>query len=293
MLVATAPSLAAQEIAVMDVGDALAMPRPEPDRLIRYGPQPQQFGELRLPVGPGPHPVAVVVHGGCWLAEYDLGYMSALSAQLAAEGVATWNVEYRRVGDAGGGWPGTFHDVGAAADALRRLARDHDLDINRVVVLGHSAGGHLALWLAGRHRLPADDPLRGQQPLAPSGVVSLAGIPDLAGYASPEGCGAAVPRLLGGIMAEGSSRLRRTSPIAMVPLESPQVLVIGQNDPIVPRDQADRYLAAAVKSGDRIRLEEIPGAGHFELVNPASAAWPTVSAAVRDLLESAVDLQRR
>ena len=161
----------------MTAGDALALPRPEPTARLAYGPQLLQFGELRVPDGDGPHPVAVVIHGGCWLAEYDLGYMSALADGLTRDGVATWSIEYRRVGDDGGGWPGTFLDVAAAADSLVYLARDYDLDLDRVVAVGHSAGGHLALWLAARHRLQSDDPLRGRSPLRLSGVVALAGIP--------------------------------------------------------------------------------------------------------------------
>ena len=145
----------------MSAGDVLALPRPEAQHRIAYGPGPQQFGELRLPDGAGPHPVVIVVHGGCWLAEYDLGYMSSLAAALTADGVATWSIEYRRVGDDGGGWPGTFDDVGAAADHLREIAAEHELDLERVVAVGHSAGGHLALWLAARHGLSVDGGLRG------------------------------------------------------------------------------------------------------------------------------------
>ena len=271
----------------MSAGDALALPRPEAQHRIAYGPGPQQFGELRLPDGAGPHPVAIVVHGGCWLAEYDLGYMSSLAAALTADGVATWSIEYRRVGDDGGGWPGTFDDVGAAADHLREIAADHALDLERVVAVGHSAGGHLALWLAARRGLPVEDGFRGSEPLELSGVVSLAGIPDLAAFVSSEGCGAAIPSLLGGRPTDHPERVRRASPIQMLPLGLPQILVIGALDPIVPRTQADGYIAAAVRAGERVELKEIAGAGHFELVDPASDTWPSVRAAIVEMQSSA------
>lgn len=283
LALAAAGTVAAGEATVLTAGDVIALPRPTADRRLAYGSDPLQFGELRLPAGPGPHPVALVIHGGCWLAEYDLGYMSALAAALAEAGVATWSIEYRRVGDPGGGWPGTFTDVAAAADHLRGLAADHHLDLGRVVVVGHSAGGHLALWLAARHGLAADDPLRGPSPLPLAGVVALAGIPDLAAFAAPEGCGAAVAPLLGGEPAGVPERLHRASPIERLPLGLPQVLIVGALDTIVPAEQADRYAAAAAAAGERVRVLPITAAGHFELVVPGSVAWPSVRDAVLEL----------
>jgi len=283
LALAAAGTVAAGEATVLTAGDVVALPRPTADHRLAYGSDPLQFGELRLPAGPGPHPVAVVIHGGCWLAEYDLGYMSALAAALAEAGVATWSIEYRRVGDPGGGWPGTFTDVAAAADHLRELAADHHLDLGRVVAVGHSAGGHLALWLAARHGLAADDPLRGPSPLPLAGVVALAGIPDLAAFAAPGGCGAAVAPLLGGEPAGVSERLHRASPIERLPLGLPQVLVVGELDTIVPAGQAERYAAAAAAAGESVRVLPIPAAGHFELVVPGSVAWPSVRDAVLEL----------
>lgn len=283
VVLAVAVAAAAEEPAVLTAADALALPQPEPDLRVAYGEDPLQFGELRLPSGSGPHPVALVVHGGCWLAAYDLGYMAGLAAALAEAGVATWSVEYRRVGDAGGGWPGTLADVAAAADRLRQLGGPHRLDLERVVVVGHSAGGHLALWLAARHRLAADDPLRGPDPLRPTAVVALAGIPDLAAYAAPEGCGAAVPELLGGEPADVPDRVRRASPIELVPIGAPQILIVGGRDAIVPAEQAERHAARAAAAGDRVEVREVASAGHFELVVPGSVAWPTVRDAVLEL----------
>jgi len=265
---------------VMTTGEAMALPRPPADARIAYADHPSGFGELRLPPGDGPFPVVLLVHGGCWLADYDLGYLSGLAAALTAEGYATWSIEYRRVGEAGGGWPGTFLDVGAAADHLRILARSHPLDLGRVVAVGHSAGGHLALWLAGRQLLAPDDPLRGPDPLALAGVIALAGIPDLAAYAAPEGCGAVVPDLLGGEPAAHPERLRRTSPIALLPLGLPRVLIAGGRDTIVPVVHARNYAAAA---GDPVTVVAVDAAGHFELVVPEGQAWRELRQALREL----------
>jgi acetyl esterase/lipase len=283
-LVVAGALAAAGDQPVMTASDVLALPRPAADLRVPYGLDPFQFGELRLPDGPGPHPVAIVVHGGCWLAEYDLGYISSLAAALTAEGIATWSIEYRRVGDPGGGWPGTFTDVAAAADHLAELAGEHPLALDRVVAVGHSAGGHLALWLAGRQHLGVKDPLRGSEPLPLIGVVTLAGIPDLAAYAAPTGCGATVSGLLGDNPPAVPDRLRRASPIEMVPLGIPQTLVVGELDVIVPREQADRFVAVSSETSDRVAVREIMGAGHFELVVPEGEAWSTIRDSVRELL---------
>lgn len=141
----------------LNPSDVNALPSKPPDARIFYGRDPLQFGDLRLPKGSGPHPVAIVIHGGCWLsAMADLRNTAALADALRDNGVATWNIEYRREDSPGGGWPGTFQDVAHAADFLRQIALKYSLDLGRVVALGHSSGGHLALWLAARHRLPGD-----------------------------------------------------------------------------------------------------------------------------------------
>jgi acetyl esterase/lipase len=266
----------AEDQSPMTAADALAWPRPGADHSIPYGGSSQQFGELRLPDGEGPFPVVIVIHGGCWLAEYDLGYISAFADALTAAGMATWSLEYRRVGNEGGGWPGTLEDVGEAADYLIELAIDHQLDLERVVAVGHSAGGHLGLWLAGRSGLGVGDPLRGEEPLELKGVVSLAGITDLAGYAAPEGCGAAVSDLLGGNPGGVVTRVKRSSPIAMVPLGIPLTLIVGEHDSIVPLSQAESFREAARRAGDTVSVIEIPGAGHFELVDPTHAGFRVI-----------------
>jgi acetyl esterase/lipase len=272
---------------VMSASDVVALPQPEADHRLPYGAGPLQFGELRLPEGEAPFPVVIVIHGGCWLAEYDLGYMSAFADALTAAGVATWSIEYRRVGDEGGGWPGTFQDVAEAADHLFEIASEYGLDLDRVAAVGHSAGGHLALWLAGRKCLDVDDPLRGGDPIALNGVVALAGIPDLAAYAAPEGCGAAVPGLLGGEPLEIQDRLVRASPIAMVPFGVSQTLVIGEHDSIVPKSQAEGFASAARQVGDPVAVTTIPGAGHFELVVPSNEAFEIIRKVVLEAVEPA------
>ena len=271
-------------MAIMTTAEAMALPQPEADHVVAYGPDPLHFGELRLPAGPGPHPVAVVVHGGCWLADYGLGYMSGFAAALTEAGIATWSLEYRRVGDDGGGWPGTFRDVGRGADHLRSLADEFDLDLARIVAVGHSAGGQLALWLAARAGLDTDDELRGADPLPIAGVVSVAGIADLAAYAAPEGCGAAVAPLLGGDPADVPERTSRVSPVARVPLGVPQHLIVGAADPIVPPDHVRRYAAVAEQAGDRVEVVVIPSAGHVATVTPHREPFTVVLRAVRSVL---------
>ena len=264
--------------------DLLALPQPAADETIAYGPAPPQKAELRLPHGPGPHPVVVLIHGGCWEAPWGFDHVRALADALRREGYAIWSLEYRRLGDPGGGWPGTFDDVGRGADHLREIARAKARDLDRVVAVGHSAGGQLALWLGGRVARPgsADRPLRLR------GVVSLAGITDLAAGAAAQVCGDAVPRLLGGPPAAVPDRVAAASPIRRLPLGLPQRLVCGARDAVVPIEQARDYEAAARAKGDDVSVTVVDAAGHFELVAPGSVAWP----AVRDALASIVPLRK-
>src|SRR2546421_1676955 len=159
-------------------------PEPAPIKPLRiaYGPEYLQFGELYLPNHAEPYPVVILIHGGYWRARYDLTLMHGLGEDLAKRGIAAWNIEYRRIGDPGGGWPGTLLDVARAADFVHTLAPTYALDLKRVVAMGHSAGGHLALWLAARPRAQkSDDASEGKdnKPLAIMGVIRLAGVGDL------------------------------------------------------------------------------------------------------------------
>jgi acetyl esterase/lipase len=254
---------------ILTTREALKGPFPKADHRIAYGKGPFQFGDLRLPSpaakGKGLYPTAIIVHGGCWLAEYDLDYISKLSAALTEKGIATWTIEYRRVGNPGGGVPGTFDDLAAAAAYLHVLAKQYPLDLARTIAVGHSAGGHLALWLA------STAPLKG--------VVSLAGVADLRAAAAQNVCGDAATQLLGDKLD-----YRRYSPAEMLPLRLPQRLIHGANDSLVPVEMSRAYEAAAKRAGDDVTLAVIPNAGHFELVTPQSAAWQTVEGAVLDLL---------
>jgi acetyl esterase/lipase len=285
-------SLALAAIAALDIvcarqsqssRDILTRPTSPADHRIAYGPNEFQFGELRLPKGAGPHPVAIVIHGGCWMSQYGLTYMGHLSAALAAAGVATWSVEYRRIGNQGGGWPGTFEDVSRAADHLRTIAKTHPLDLDRVIAVGHSAGGHLALWLAARKILPKDSPVHRADPLPLRGVVSLAGITDLrrAGTA----CDANVPELMGGSANDKTAIYDQASPIELLPLGIPSAIVQGSIDSIIPLAMAKDYAEAAKKKGDDARLVVIEKAGHFEVVDPKSFAWQAVKDEVLALLK--------
>ena len=265
--------------------DVLALPATPADARIAYGPGPQQFGELWLPRARGLHPVAIVVHGGCWRSQYGEAHVRPVCAALARAGIAAWCLEYRRLGDEGGGWPGTLEDVARGADHVRQLAQPHGLDLGRVVAVGHSAGGHLALWLAGRSRLPDADPRRGKDPLRLRGVVGLAPIPDLARAGGDQVCGDSVPLLLGGLPDARPDRYAAASPSALLPLGVPQQLVHGREDRIVPIAMSERYVAMAREKGDTAGLVAIDGAGHFDLIAPTSKAWRQVEEAVLALLK--------
>ncbi|CAA9328891.1 MAG: hypothetical protein AVDCRST_MAG68-2386 [uncultured Gemmatimonadetes bacterium] len=249
---------------------------------VAYGAGPLQFGELRLPDGGGPAPVVVLVHGGCWQNEYTLSHVAGAAEALRRAGFAVWALEYRRLGDPGGGWPGTFQDVARGVDHLRILAATAPrLDTTRVVLAGHSAGGQLALWAASRR---AGDALGGAFPLRAAGVVSLAGITDLRGYgAAPGGCNSSVHPLLGGTPAEHPDRYAAVSPIERVPLGVPVRLVHGARDPIVPVAQSRALLDRMRAAGESAELTVVEGAGHFDVIAPQSEAWKAVVSAVRAL----------
>ncbi len=263
----------------MSSRDILFAPAPPADERVAYGDEPQQFGDLRLPrlsKGQEPYPVVMAIHGGFWRAEFDLVYMGHLCEALRAAGVATWNVEYRRVGEPGGAWPGTFEDVARAADHLRALAPRHDLDLTRVVTLGHSAGGHLALWLAACPRIPADGPLYAPAPLPMKAAVSLAGVVDLhEAYRQDLGDGA-MRELMGGGPDEYPARYAAASPAALLPLGVPQALVHGTADDRVPYALSRDYHALAIARGDDTRLIMLPDADHFTLVTPDTPESATV-----------------
>ena len=233
--------------------DILELPPPPGGTRIPYGNDPNQFGELRLPVGPGPHPVVIFIHGGFWREKYTLDHAAHACQALADAGYAVWSLEYRRIGQAGGGHAGTTADVEAGA---RFLAGIPDLDLSRVVAVGHSAGGYLALWLAARGTIPL------------SGVVALAPVADLA-YAQKF-------RLGDGVVDQF---LQGGTPPPLQTTLVPQILVHGTHDDVVPFEISRRFAGTSVHS----TLTPLPGARHFEVIDPRSLEWPSVVAAISAL----------
>ncbi len=269
---------------VASVAELLAQPQPAPDHRFSYGPDPLQFTELRLPEGDGPFPVVVLVHGGCWLAQYDVGHLAAMADALTESGLATWALEFRRVGNEGGGWPGTFQDVSAGTDSLAEAAQHHPLDLNRVVIAGHSAGGHLALWLAARQRLPQDSVLYTPSPLPIKGVVALAPAADLELTYRNQTCGGVSQQLMGGTPEEVPEHYLHGSAAALLPLGLPQVIVNGEHD-LGWLEVSRAYREKALALGEDVPIIVPPDVGHFELVMPASSAFPSVLQAIEDLLQ--------
>ena len=245
-------------------------------RTHRYGSDRSQRGDLHLPAGPGPHPVIVSIHGGSWRKHYGRAVMRAVVADLVARGWAVWNIEYRRV-ENGGGFPQTFADVAAAIDHLDGLSPS--LDLSRVDLLGHSAGGHLALWAAGRATLPAGAPgaIAGRPRVAIARVISLAGVCDLAG-AYRDWHGGAVRALMGGSPERQPERYEVADPLRRVPLAMPVLLAHGVLDETVSVRLSRTYASAARAAGGDVELVEIEGeAGHHRaFVSPTSPAWVPV-----------------
>jgi acetyl esterase/lipase len=271
------PPHAAAEL--MKWPDLLERPRPEPDSTIAYGADQMQKVDLWLPPGKGPHPTVLMIHGGCWQTEIaDRRIMNWIADDLRKRGIAVWNIDYRGVDRAGGGYPGTFLDAAAAADSLAANAGRYRLDLRRLVAVGHSAGGHLALWLAGRHRLPAGSPLRIGTPIRIDTVVSLGGLPDLEEAARPpgSGCGTEVVAQISG------GRFAETSVPRLAPLGVRQVLVNGREDKIIPPAYAEGYAAPMRAKGDKVDVRMIEHTGHVELIAPETKAWAAAVEEIQD-----------
>lgn len=265
--------------------DLLARPRPEPTTVLSYGAHPHQYGEVWLPSGKGPFPVVLLVHGGCWLSALPATELVVHMAEdLRQRGYFVWSIDYRRIGDEAGGYPATFLDTAKAADELKALAAQYPLDLTRVVAVGHSAGGHLATWLAARKSIPSTSPLHAAAPLAIRGVVSLAGINDLKAYRTtgPDACGGppTIDALTGVAARQGQDVYADTSPAEMLPTGSRLAVLSGDLDHIVPSSFGDAFGAQAKGSGDSVVVRTFVNAGHFELIDPQSAAWPGIVAEI-------------
>ena len=255
------------------------------DARVPYGDHPLQVGDLRLPQTPGPWPVAILIHGGCWLDIATLQYFDRVAEAITDLGIATWNIEYRPVNGEGGGWPNTFLDVAHGVDKVRDLAGEYDLDLNRVITVGHSAGGHMALWAAGRPRIYDDSDIYIADPLPITGAVSLGGVPELRRFreVDPNPCGDAIDQLMGGGPREFPERYLAGSPFQMLPLNVPQRHITGREDLIVPPRQVQAYNYEA-QAADDSEMIVVPDAGHWDVVWPESPAWQPVEAAVLALL---------
>ena len=280
----------------MDPAEILTRPAAPPDLTIRYGPDPGNIADIRLPSGGGPgssssgsgRPMIVLLHGGFWRVTFDRAHTGPMAVALAAEGYLVCVPEFRRAGPGRPGWPGIFDDVAAAIDRLPGLVAavaPGSCDPGRVLVAGHSAGGHLALWAAGRHLLPRDVPWHAERDSLPriAGVVPLAPVCDLvACYRQGLGGGAAAD-LLGGGPEQQPQRYALTDPARLIPLGVSVRIVHGIADDRVPCQMSRSYAARACAAGDDTILAELPKSGHFEVIDPRSAAWPAVLAAFRGL----------
>jgi len=265
--------------------DILTRIPPRADQRVNYGTSPQNFVDFRFPKGTGPFPVLLVIHGGFWSSAYDLAHMGHLCAALTSKDVITCNLEYGRIGDSGGGWPGTFRDIAAATDFIfDRMSEDPRFDLGKTAALGFSAGGHLALWLSGRHKVGKGSPLRSRPKGILRSAISLAGVTDLrAAWRLRLGDGM-VKELMGGTPEEFPERYDASSPIELLPTGVTQVLIHGAADEIVPVSQSEGFVERAKRLGDDSLLVKLEHTGHFELVDPESNAWPTVSRATLQLL---------
>ncbi|MFD5718477.1 alpha/beta hydrolase [Streptomyces sp. NPDC127036] len=280
---------------------AFSHPAVDPDVTVAYGDHPDQVIDFYAPRDPDPAiptPLVVVLHGGAWRAPYDRRHVTPFADFLTRRGFAVANVEYRRgeapaqasggpiptqggpvdpAGPVAGRWPDTFDDVAAALDALPALVREAvpGADPRRIVVVGHSAGGHLALWAAARHLLPADAPWRTERPAQLRGVVALAPIADFEVAEKLGVCGGAARQLLGG-EAGFDERLPYADPVRLLPTGIATTLVQGRNDVVVPQAVAEAYADAAAKAGEVVGLTLLEDVGHFPLIDPAADACAVV-----------------
>jgi acetyl esterase/lipase len=274
VLLAGVAITAAARAGDMRPDDVASLPAPPPDLVSSYGDDPLQFGELRLPDGSGPFPVVVVIHGGCWTKGFaTVDYTDALAARITALGFATWNVEYRQLGDAGAGWPGTFRDWADAVDHLRELAESRPLSLEQVVVIGHSAGAHAALWLGSRANLRDAAQVTGESPLRPHAVIAIDGVADLRAWigADADICGKPVlVPLLGGTPDDVPDRYSMASPMERLPFGVHQYLVASK---VMTPAMASAYAERARAWGDEVEVLRVIGGGHHDIMAPTTDVW--------------------
>ena len=244
---------------------------PDPDGRLTYGADPNQFIDVRMPAGKGPHPVVLFIHGGYWRAKYDLVHAGHLCAALTKAGTATWNIEYRRVGNSGGGWPGTFEDVRSAYHLL--LSQTGAINLAKICVAGHSAGGQLAMCLAGHEK-------------SVTRVFSLAGVLDLRRGWEMHLSNDAVAEFLGGSPAEVPEHYREASPAELPIPQAVQKLIHGTADDSAPYEIGKSYAEAKKKAGENVELTTLPGVDHFQIIDPRSAVWGKVQAIFSELVKN-------
>jgi len=278
------PATASAQAAPTAVQQAPRPPAPEPSERIVYGEAPSQFIEVYHPTGAGPHPVVVFVHGGCYV-ERAASVRSArrMGADLAEHGVVAWNIAYRRTDEEGAAFPGLFQDIATATDRVRAEAGRLNLDLSKVVIAGHSSGGHLALWSAGRPNIPATSPLHSNTPLRPVAVVGIAGPGQFEGMQPllDDSCGAdTFVRLMGAPSLERTDVLADTSPDRLLPFGVPIHLIVGSQDDVVPPMFVDAFAKAAIAAGDAVVLNVIEGADHEDPVDVRTDAWVQVRTAI-------------
>lgn len=253
----------------------------KPVARVSYGPAASQHADLYLPMSKGPHPVVVLIHGGCWQANApdEAVGLSQNAADLAAHGVAVWNVEYRRIGEPGGGYPGMYEDIASGIDKLRSVAGQYRLDLRRVITVGHSAGGHLALWGAARSKLPVTSQFYRADALPIRGAISLAGVGNLKYHANllPIVCpDIKLDQVVGPTSASRPDQFADTSPRKMLPTGVPTISITGEYDEEVPPYVGFLWRKVATKAGDKAKDIVLKDAGHFDLVSVATPSWPIV-----------------
>ncbi|HEY0062501.1 MAG TPA: alpha/beta hydrolase [Telluria sp.] len=273
----------------MALADYLALNGPAPSATFAYGSAPSQFAELFRPAGPGPFPVVVLIHGGCWTVEFGgIGQMRNVAGALAARGIAVWNVEYRRADEEGGGYPGTYQDINAALEKLEAQAARQQLDTSRILAMGHSAGGQLAQWIVGRSRIPASSPLFQARMLPVRQVISLGGLADLRNEKDliKTSCGRDMVQLAGSASASRPDIYADTNAAELVPNGSNTILITGELDTISPPRAAHDFARRARAAGDRADVVILPGASHYDEIAATSPAWKQIL----PLIETALGL---
>jgi acetyl esterase/lipase len=272
----------------LDLAGYLALKGRAPDKRIVYGSAPSQFVELFKPAGPGPHPVVVLIHGGCWTVQFGgIEQMRNMAGALASQGIAVWNVEYRRYDEEGGGYPGMYQDVATAVDLLKHEARDSALDLSRIVAVGHSAGGHLAQWAVSRHKLPQWSPAWTPQPQPIKTVISLGGLADLRNEAAliRRTCDRETAQIAGTPSAQRPDVFADTSPADMLPAGVRTILIHGEHDDISPTVTGENYARRARAAGDPAEVLVLPGGSHYDEVSADSKAWAIVNAQINKALD--------